>query len=113
MPATAIDWGGAVVSDGTLVVGLTDRPPRAWVRRFRGVLALLDRSPGDWGAITLSRGAITVPGVREGSEDRLRHLLDAAVVQAGGDLDAATDGERNAQRERDRRMTAAFRGGSR
>jgi hypothetical protein len=48
-----------VVTNAALVVGLTDGPSRAWVRRFRGALTVLDRSLGDWGAITLSRGAIT------------------------------------------------------
>jgi hypothetical protein len=109
--ATAIDWDGAVVRDGTLVVGLTEEPTRGWKRRFRGALALLDRTHGDWEAITLRGVTITVPALREGGEGRLRHLLDSAVVEASGDLDAAApaDGERDAQRARDRRMTEALR----
>jgi hypothetical protein len=112
MSNSVIDWGGAVVSDGTLSVPLTSSPSKAWKRRFRGVLEVLDRPSGDWGEIALRRGTITVRDVREGGEDRLRHLLDGVVVEVSGELDvtvSAADEKRDSLRARDRRMTEAFR----
>ncbi len=108
----AIDWGGARVEDGTLTVELVPAPARAWRQRFRRALTMLDRTGGDWEAIDLRRAVIVVRGVREGSEDRLRHMLDSAVVEAAGDVELAApslDPERDGQRARDRRMTDAFR----
>ena len=113
MATTTIDWGGARVEDGTLTVELTNVPTRSWRQRFLRVLAMLDRAGGDWQTINLRRGVIVVGGVREGGEDRLRHLLESAVVEACGGIDAAAgakvDPERDEQRARDRRMTEAFR----
>jgi hypothetical protein len=107
----AIDWAGAAVRDGTLSVGFASAPSKKWSRRFRSVLALLDPSPAEWQAVTLRRGTITVPDVREGSEERLHHLLESAVVEVNGDLDggdAPAQPERDAHRARDMRMTLAF-----
>jgi hypothetical protein len=67
-----------VVEDATLKVGLTARPTRAWARRFRRVLALLDRSSGEWDAISLRADAITVTNLREGSEEKLLTCLRAS-----------------------------------
>jgi len=110
--ATAISWGGARVADGTLTVELDPAPDRAWTRRFRRVIAMLDRSPGEWEAIELHRGAITLTGVREGAQEKLRHLLESAIVEVSGDLHAggpAGDRDGDEQRARDLRMTEAFR----
>jgi hypothetical protein len=108
----AIDWDGANVHDGTLEVELTAAPGRGWAARFRRAVALLDRVSGEWGAVSLRRGRVTVVEVREGGEPRLRHLLDSAVVQANGapGSDAPADADPLAdQRARDRRTTDAFR----
>ena len=110
--ATGIDWGGAVVEDATLKVGLTARPTRAWAQRFRMVLALLDRSSGEWDAISLRADAITVTNLREGSEEKLRHMLESIVTEVqGGHVEDAgpRDQEREKLRARDQRMTEAFR----
>ncbi len=98
--------------DTALSVPLSETPPRGWPGRFRGVVALLDRSGSEWERIVLRRGMITVPNVSEGAEERLRHLLDSAVAQANDGLDGETgagSGEEDEQRARDRRMTRAFR----
>src|SRR5579872_1371415 len=110
--STTIDWGGARVHDSTLTVALSEAPSKDWKRRFRGVLAMLDRSPGEWEAIELRHGRIRVANVREGAEDKLRHLLESAIVEVNGDLSAGgatADPERDASRARDLRMTQAFR----
>jgi hypothetical protein len=109
---TGIDWGGARVSDGTLTVELVPPPGRALAERLRRALALLDRGGGDWQSMQLRQATVTVDGVREGGEERLRALLDAALVEASGDLaaGAAEPGrELDEQRERDMRMTDTFR----
>lgn len=112
MQQSAFDWAGAEVRDGTLNVELTGTPGRAWASRFRSALAMLDRAGGDWGEVRLRRATVTVSAVREGSEARLRHLLDSAVVEANGEPGSegpAQDADE--QRSRDRRMTEALRCG--
>ena len=112
VPAIGIDWGGAVVEDATLKVGLTARPTRGWGRRFRTVLALLDRSSGEWDAISLRAAAITATNLREGSEEKLRHLLDSIVTEVNGgrvEENGPHDEQREMLRARDQRMTDAFR----
>jgi hypothetical protein len=114
VPSSAIDWDGAVVQDGTLSVCVTPAPTRGWTRRFRTVLGVLDRSSGDWDGIKLKRGTITASELREGSESKLRHLLDSVIVELGGDPDPVRapgpeDEERAALRARDLRMTEAVR----
>jgi hypothetical protein len=109
---TALDWDSVEVRDGTLDVGLTAPPGRAWASRFRSVLVMLDRVDGGWGEVRLRRATVTVSEVREGSEARLRHLLDSAVVEANGEPGSERPTEdADEQRSRDRRMTDAFRGG--
>ena len=113
MTPTQLDWDGAAVRDGTLDVGLTAPPSRTWARRFRSALAMLDRVDGEWGEVRLRRATVTVGDVREGSEARLRHLLDSAVVEANGEPGSERPAERaDEQRARDRRMTETFRGGA-
>jgi hypothetical protein len=111
MEPTRLDWDSAEVRDGTLDVGLSAPPGRAWAGRFRSALAMLDRVGGEWGEVRLRRAKVTVSGVRDGSEERLRHLLDSAVVQANGEPGSERPTEdADELRSRDRRMTDAFRG---
>ena len=84
-----------------------ETPTRTWKQRFRSVCAMLDRSSGDWEDIVLRGRTITVSGVREGAEERLRHLLDSAVLEADGG--ERRPPQRDEERERDRRMTETFR----
>ena len=112
MEPALLDWDNAEVHDGALEVTLSATPTRAWASRFRAALALLDRINGDWGQVRLRRGTITVSGVRAGSESRLRHLLDSAVMQANGQPGPERPAaDADGQRMRDRQMTAAFRAG--
>jgi len=103
----AIDWEEATVPSATLEVELSETPTRSWGRRFRSVCAMLDRTCGDWEDIVPRGRTIKVSGAREGAEDRLRHLVDSAVLQAGGG--ERRQPERDAEAGRDRRMTDAFR----
>ena len=76
------------------------------------VLVLLDRSSGEWDAISLRADAITVTNLREGSEEKLRHMLESIVTEVqGGHVEDAgpRDQEREKLRARDQRMTEAFR----
>jgi hypothetical protein len=80
---TQIDWGSASVDDGQLTVALTGKPSSEWRERVQSVL------------------------------ERLRHLLESAVLQANADLaddDAGGDGGAGDERsDADQRMTDAFR----
>jgi hypothetical protein len=110
-----IDWGSADVQDGSLTVGLTGPASKAWSRRFEAVRALLERSEQEWGEVGLTRKAIEVDGVREGSEEGLRHFLESVVLQVNAELgpdapqEDAVAGE-DAQLATDRKLAAAFRG---
>lgn len=110
-----IDWGSADVQDGILAVALTGRSSKAWRTRFEAVHALLEHSERDWGEVGLTRRAIEVEGVHEGSEEALRHFLESIVLQVNAEL-PPDDGEDDAlvgadpQMASDRRMAARFRG---
>jgi hypothetical protein len=40
---------------------------------------------GDWGDIEVKKGTVRVTGVEPGSEEKLRHHLEAVVAQANAD----------------------------
>jgi hypothetical protein len=110
-----IDWGSADVHDGSLTVALTGRSSKAWRTRFEAVHALLEHSEGDWGVVGLTRKAIEVDGVREGSEEALRHFLESIVLQANAEFESDDGGEdvltgTDPQLASDRKMAATFRG---
>jgi hypothetical protein len=55
---------------------------------------------GDWGDIEVKKGTVRVTGVEPGSEEKLRHHLEAVVAQANADHvsdedeeDAASDAD--------------------
>src|SRR5277367_4733437 len=110
-----IDWGSADVQDGTLTVALTGRSSKAWRTRFEAVHALLEHSERDWGKVGLTRKAIEVEAVGEGSEEALRHFLESLVLQVNAEIppddardEALTDAD--PQMASDRRMAGTFRG---
>ena len=77
--------------------------------------ALLEHSEGDWGVVGLTRKAIEVEGVREGSEEALRHFLESIVLQANAEFESDDGGEdvltgTDPQIASDRKMAATFRG---
>jgi hypothetical protein len=62
-----------------------------------------------------AKRAIEVAGVQEGSEEDLRQLLDGALLQVASDYglklgEQACAPEKDANAERERRMTERFRG---
>ncbi len=80
-----IEWGTAEIDDGTLTVQLAGASSKSWKARFENVLALLDTPHSGWGEVSLTKKAIKVSGVQQGSEAELRHFLESAVLQANTD----------------------------
>jgi hypothetical protein len=111
-----IDWQTASVEDGTLTVELTGATSKKWGEHFGAVVALLGASHGAWQETTLRKGRIEVKGVREGSEEDIRHFLESVVLQVNVELrpeESATEqapsrAEENDRRSADRRLSEAF-----
>jgi hypothetical protein len=75
------DWSTAEVTDGTLTVGLSAKPPKNWRDAFERTATLL--SAGTWD-VTLHRknASVQIASVRAGDEDRVRQLTEGAVLEA-------------------------------
>jgi hypothetical protein len=86
-----IDWGGAEVNDGSVVLPLTGDASKAWSDRFAGVLALLAQNGGGWGKVRLTKKAIEVADLALGAEDDLRHFLESVVVQVNSEFAVESD----------------------
>jgi hypothetical protein len=108
---TAIDWSTAEVHDRTLEVKIDSKAKKAWTGRFRAVVGQLDRAGHDWGEISIAKGTISVQAVQPGSEDTLRHLLEATAQQVNADLEQPEDSadDEDQRSAADREMTEAFR----
>jgi hypothetical protein len=117
MEAPALEWSAAAVQDGVLTVAVAGDRPKGWKGTFGRTVTLL--GGGSWGTVSLKGAKIRVTDVPEGSEDELRHFLEAAVQQANamhlepdedpddGSEDSETDeGDGD---EVDARMTSRFR----
>ncbi|HEX5224872.1 MAG TPA: hypothetical protein VFW29_07065 [Solirubrobacteraceae bacterium] len=114
-----IDWATAEVEAGALSVALAGDRPKGWRRHFVAVLDVLDVGSGGWGRVRAKKDRIEVLDIHEGSEERLRQMLEGAVGQANADTHALRGGEAGvdeseddpeAQHElADRRMTDTFR----
>ena len=114
MSDVRVDWSSAQVSDGTLEVWLTGDLPSGFKDSFDRAAGLLGR--GDWGKVKCKRDRLRVRQVGDGSEDRLRHFLESAVLQAsrrheGPDDDAVEqpDDGQSPPDSRDAEMTERFR----
>lgn len=81
---TQLDWSTAQVHDGSLTVTLDRTPPKEWIARFKTTVRLLNR--GSWEKVELKKGEISVKTITAGDEDRLRHFLESAVLEANGAL---------------------------
>ena len=110
-----IDWASAQIEDGTLTVELTGKGSKAWKARFENVLALLDTPHTSWDAVRLTKSAVKVLGVQQGTEPELRHFLESLVLQANSDIqpeapegDAESD-DASEERDVDEQMAATFR----
>jgi hypothetical protein len=86
-----IDWAGAEVKHGSVVLPLSGEPSKAWSDRFGGVLALLAQNTGAWGEVRLTKKAIAVADLAPGAEDDLRHFLESIVVQVNSELAVKPD----------------------
>jgi hypothetical protein len=122
-----LDWSTAEVSDATLSVALSAKPPKEWRGAFQRTVTLL--SAGNW-EVTLDakRKSVQITAVRPGDEERVRHLLEAAVLQAnatlvseeelyGGEPEQDEEGEDSGEDEDDaaepspdEELTGRFRG---
>lgn len=84
-----LEWASAEVSDAKLTVDLTGEMPKGWKQSFERTVALL--GDGQWGEIQLKKSTVQVSDVTPGSEDKLRHHLEAIVIQANADHDEDDD----------------------
>jgi hypothetical protein len=80
-----LDWSAAEVSDAKLTVGLSTKAPKEWRAAFERTAALL--SAGKW-EVTLNakQKSVQIAAVRPGDEERVRQLLEGAVLQANATL---------------------------
>jgi hypothetical protein len=123
MPEPSFDWSTANVKDGELTVDLDGDIPSGWPESFELTAKLLASNSG-WGEVSVSkkRKSVSVSGVTEGVEERLRACLEGARDQANADHpshepDAEQDDDKNAADEdggdheggRDEEMTERFR----
>jgi hypothetical protein len=111
MSSVELEWASAEVKDGTLTVGLEGEPPEGWNESFERTVTLLGR--GEWGEVALENGAVQVTDVTPGSEEKLRHHLEAIVLQANAAHDEETGESDDADREKrdgpDAEMTDRFK----
>ena len=117
MTTVKLDWSTAEVEDSDLTVALDGNISKAWKGRFNNTVRLLGH--GDWGDVRVRKGNVRVNDVAPGSEEKLRHHLEAIVAQANADEHAKEDdasppdddAEAGEQQDRgpDAEMTARFR----
>jgi hypothetical protein len=106
-----LEWGSAEVSDAKLTVELAGDMPKGWKQSFERTVALL--GDGEWGEIQLKKSTVRVSDVTPGSEDKLRHHLEAVVTQANADHevdDDEDDGGDDEPEGPDAEMADRFRG---
>lgn len=76
-----LEWSSAEVSDGTLVVALSERPPKKWRDAFERAAALL--SHGSWTTRLSQRNtAVRLDPVELGQEERVLQFLEGALLEA-------------------------------
>jgi hypothetical protein len=75
-----LNWSGAKVDDGRLVVELEGELPSGWKKNFANTVTLL--GGGEWGKVELKKRTVTVSDVAEGAEEKLRHFLESLIQQA-------------------------------
>jgi hypothetical protein len=120
MDAPQLEWSAAEVRDGSLSVSVSGDVDKDWANTFTRTLALLS-SDSDWGPAAFKRksGAVTIEHVPEGSEDKIRFALDAAVQEANAhhtdeDPDDSEESDPESDDDEgddaDARMTDRFRG---
>ena len=109
MSSVKLEWASAEVKDAKLTVALEGDPPKGWKESFDRTVTLL--GDGDWGEIQLRKGTVQVGDVPSGSEDKLRHHLEAIVAQANAAHEDKHDGRGDGDEPEgpDAEMTERFR----
>jgi hypothetical protein len=117
MEIPTLQWSGAQVKDGKLVVEIAGDRPKGWKGSFDRTVRLLDS--GRWDSVTLKAGKVRVAGVDEGTEESLYHFLESVMQEVNAGLvddDQEPDAEEpeaaddDATESVDDRMTERFRG---
>jgi hypothetical protein len=80
MSEVRLGWSEAEVKDARLTVALDGELPEGWKEDFERTVKLL--GDGGWGEITLKKDSVQVASVTPGTEDKLRHHLEAIIAQA-------------------------------
>jgi hypothetical protein len=108
MEPVKLSWSEAEVHDGELAVPVAGKMPKGWKQSFARTLALL--GSGDWGEVTLKKDRILVGDVTPGSEEKLKHHLEAVIAQANTTIeeDEGLEGE-DQPNDPDAEMTERFR----
>jgi len=83
MSPVSLDWSAAEVENARRTVPLDGEIPKGWKRSFETTVRLL--GGGAWGEIQVKRDQVRVSDVAPGSEEKLRHHLEAVVAQANAD----------------------------
>jgi hypothetical protein len=91
MSAVSLDWSAAEVENARLTVPLAGDIPKGWRKSFEVTVRLL--GGGEWGEIQVKRDKVRVSDVEPGSEDKLRHHLEAVIAQANADHEPDEEGE--------------------
>jgi hypothetical protein len=110
MSSVKLEWGSAEVKDARLTVRLEGDPPEGWKESFERTVRLL--GDGEWGTVALDGGTVQVSDIAPGSEEKLRHHLEAIVAQANAaheEDDSDRDGEGEEPEGPDAEMTERFR----
>jgi hypothetical protein len=112
-----LNWSSAEVNDGKLTVTFSDKPPKKWRDSFDRTMALLGH--GNWKmALNPRKASVEIASVRPGDEERVRRLLEGAVLEANVTLigeDAvfddgyASDDRDDEPESPDSEMTTRFR----
>lgn len=108
--ALEIEWASAKVEDGRLSVLLSSSLPKGWGKRFESVVAQLGNHGRGWGEVSLGKRKLHVEGLTPGTEEDLRHFLEAAVLQANAAAGLEPDEDEDEEPSGpDDEMTAVFR----
>jgi hypothetical protein len=91
MAPVTLDWSTAEVKNSKLTVPLDGDIPKGWRKAFAATVRLL--ASGEWGEIQVKRDTVRVSDVEPGSEDKLRHHLEAVVQQANAEHEPDEDEE--------------------
>jgi len=119
MTAMQLDWSTAEVSDGRLTVDFSERTPKQWREAFVRAATLL--SHDTWELDEVKPGRVRLSPVRLGEEERVRHFLESAVLEANSTLvgeeelfqptspDESEEHDGEAEPRPDAELTARFR----